>query len=373
MSRCRDEADEGQQLGGPGLRLPLLPAERRSPADGGQHPGPGAAVAPDQHVLQGAHVGEQADVLERAGHARLGDPGRVAGQLLAPVEDLARRRLQQPGEAVEERGLARPVGPDEADDLPLAHVEVDVVHRHQPAEALGDLPGLEDGLGGGASTGRWRRSRRARHGRARWGAGGVGPALLVPELPLPAPAGDDALGPEPHHQDQGRPEEQEPLVLERPQLLGDDEQGGRAQQRPRDAAHPAQHHRRHQQDRLQERVRVGRHLGGDVGVHRPRGPGHEGADGEGQQLEADGVDAHGRGRHLVLPDGHPRPADAAGVEPAEGEDGEGQQDQLDEVVVGEPGQGDAEQLVAGPEVVVADGQVGHAGDPVGAPGEAVPG
>ena len=114
------EADEGQQLGGPGLRLPLLPAEGGPPADGGEHPGPGAAVAADEDVLQGAHLGEQADVLERPGDAGLRHPGRVVGQLPAPVDDPARRRLQQPGEAVEERGLARPVGPDEAHDLALA-------------------------------------------------------------------------------------------------------------------------------------------------------------------------------------------------------------------------------------------------------------
>src|SRR5262249_17384350 len=49
---------------------------------------------------------------------------------------LARRRLELAGEQVEERGLPRAVGPDDAHDLAAAQVERDVVDGGEPAEPL---------------------------------------------------------------------------------------------------------------------------------------------------------------------------------------------------------------------------------------------
>ena len=72
-------------------------------------------------------------------------------------------------------------------------------------------------------------------------------------------------------------------------------------------------------------------------VDGPGRAGEERADREGEQLEADRVDAHRGGGDLVLADRHPGAADPAGVEPGEREDDEEEQYELDGVVVGEAG------------------------------------
>ena len=58
--------------------------------------------------------------------------------------DPSGRRVVDPGDDVEEGGLARPVRADQADDGLLGDGEVDAVDRDQAAEPLGDLLGLQD-------------------------------------------------------------------------------------------------------------------------------------------------------------------------------------------------------------------------------------
>ena len=94
---------------------------------------------PTMHVLEHGHRLEQLDVLERARDAGLGDDVRRLRGDVAPVEhDLTRRRLVEAGHAVEERRLAGAVGADDRDDRLVRDGEVDVVDRHEAAEALGD-------------------------------------------------------------------------------------------------------------------------------------------------------------------------------------------------------------------------------------------
>ncbi len=71
-------------------------------------------------------------------------------------------RLLHAGGDVEQRRLAGPVRPDEADDLPVLQVEADVVHRQEPAEADADVTQLDrrDGR-------RWRAARARAAGSAR--------------------------------------------------------------------------------------------------------------------------------------------------------------------------------------------------------------
>ena len=57
----------------------------------------------------------------------------------------------EPADHVEQRGLARPVGPDDGEDLALAHVEAHAVDRLHAAEGLGDLADLELRAHGGPS------------------------------------------------------------------------------------------------------------------------------------------------------------------------------------------------------------------------------
>src|SRR5581483_8690200 len=52
--------------------------------------------------------------------------------------DLATRRLQDAGNEVERRGLARAVRPDQRHDLPCRDFKADVIDGHEPAELLAD-------------------------------------------------------------------------------------------------------------------------------------------------------------------------------------------------------------------------------------------
>ena len=109
-----------------------------------------AAVASDHDVFEHGHGREQADVLERAGHAERGDlvglhavEGRGAGGLAVAFGqvklDGAFGGQVDAGDAVEERRLPRPVGADERDDLLPVDREIHLVKRAQAAEVLGQV------------------------------------------------------------------------------------------------------------------------------------------------------------------------------------------------------------------------------------------
>ena len=110
-----------------------------------------------------------------------------------------------------------------------------------------------------------------------------------------------------------------------------------------------------------------------VRLDRARHPGQEGAAGEGEELEAEDVDAHRLGGLLVLADGHPAATDPAVVQPDEDQDDQAEHEQQQEVVVGEAAQRDAEQLVGLAEVEPEQDQVGDGRDAVGAVGQVRPG
>ncbi|MNF70029.1 hypothetical protein D3C84_519280 [compost metagenome] len=82
-------------------------------------------------------------MLEGAHYALAGD--EMAGQsldLLATVADGATGRAIETGQAVEDGGLARPVGAYDGDHLALVHIQLDAVDRQQAAEAhrqIGDI------------------------------------------------------------------------------------------------------------------------------------------------------------------------------------------------------------------------------------------
>ena len=115
----------------------------------------------DEYIVEHGLGLPQADVLERARHAELGDPvGRrvehgqlnefsgllalvillhlalrmVADDRLAHEADLTVRRLIHAGDGVERCGLARAVGTDERDDLALVDLKAQVVDGDDAAE-----------------------------------------------------------------------------------------------------------------------------------------------------------------------------------------------------------------------------------------------
>ena len=111
------EAAELEQLVGLLPRGALLALQRRRLEHRAQDPALQPRVHADEHVLERGHALEEADVLERAPDAALGDRvRRLAGDVVAVEDDLARGRLVDAGEHVEERRLAGAVRPDQADD-----------------------------------------------------------------------------------------------------------------------------------------------------------------------------------------------------------------------------------------------------------------
>ena len=103
-----------------------------------------ARVHAHEHVLDGRHVLEEPDVLEGAADAQRRDlVGAQSHEGDATEPDGALLRHVEPGEDVEEGGLARAVGADDGRDPALLELEVHVVERGQSAELLGDPARLE--------------------------------------------------------------------------------------------------------------------------------------------------------------------------------------------------------------------------------------
>ena len=116
----------------------------------------------------------------------------------------ARGRVVDPGDDVEERGLARAVRPDQADDRAARDVEADVVDRDQAAEPLGDVLARIEQRCRPPVT--WRSSVERRSRRASWLAdqGHLAEVVGGMELPLASSGREEALGSEQHHQRPGR-------------------------------------------------------------------------------------------------------------------------------------------------------------------------
>ena len=71
----------------------------------------------DQDILDGAHIGEQADILVRARDASISDlVGSQADQRFPVEKDIARFRFVETGDAIIEGGLPGAVWADDAED-----------------------------------------------------------------------------------------------------------------------------------------------------------------------------------------------------------------------------------------------------------------
>src|SRR5437773_2090998 len=100
----------------------------------------GAPVeTPDAHVVEGREPGERPHELERPRDA-LGahTVGRPAGDITVAEADRAAVRHQGPGDQVEERRLAGPVGTHDPDQLAVRDGEADLADRAHSAERLRD-------------------------------------------------------------------------------------------------------------------------------------------------------------------------------------------------------------------------------------------
>src|SRR3984957_9124997 len=117
-----------------------------------------AEAGADLAVLQHRHLGERLHDLVRAGEAATRDVvGLVAGDVGAGEHDAAGVRREDAVDQVEQGRLAGAVRPDQAEDLALAHLEREVAHGLQAAEALAHLGEREDRR---HSSTRWLRGKR---------------------------------------------------------------------------------------------------------------------------------------------------------------------------------------------------------------------
>ena len=181
---------ELQQFQGPGPGFGLLLRGTPGAENGRQGPAAGAAVAGHHHVFQGAGAAKQADVLEGAGDAHGRNAvGRLPVDGLALKRDGARIGRVHPGNQVENRGLARSVGPDEAGDFALVHVQVHPVHGLAGPQRQAHPPQL-------------RASGRPLPGRRR---AGRPPAAAPGERVRRCAADDQPFGPENHQGHQHAP------------------------------------------------------------------------------------------------------------------------------------------------------------------------
>src|SRR5215469_5982245 len=114
---ARPFAEDGEEIEHVGEALGQLGPRRRG-------------VRAQEQVLPHRHEGEEPPAL---GHLHDAAPDPIVGgdarEVLPGELDAPRARGERAGDHPEGRGLARGVGPDESEDLPLLHVEADAMER----------------------------------------------------------------------------------------------------------------------------------------------------------------------------------------------------------------------------------------------------
>src|SRR5688572_12545666 len=160
---ARTDADIVEELERAPFYGALLFQGRAVAQDRSDHTAPGAHVAPDHHVFERRKVGEQADVLERARNPGCGDAvGREPGDVSAGEGKPSVVRRVDTGEDVEERGLSRAIGADEAEHLARRDAEGNLLQRLHAAEALADARRFEERAHSGCPAGASLRSASSR-------------------------------------------------------------------------------------------------------------------------------------------------------------------------------------------------------------------
>ena len=192
-----------------------------------------------------------------------------------------RRRRQHAGQQVEERGLARPVGPDDRAQLAGPDLEIHPVDRGEAPEGLAEPPALEQATVGGAAAGARLREplglRRPDLGRVgrRW----------TPAGEQPGERAHDPVGQEEDDQHERPPDEDLPVLEVLAQEVAHPDEDAGADERAEQGAGPAE--QGHDEDRA-------RHLPVDVlDRHELQ---HDGEEGPGQPRE-EPRDREGREPH----------------------------------------------------------------------------
>ena len=138
LVRQAGQADKIQPMPRRRQRLALLPGHLRRAQPVGPETLAGLAARRHHHVLQHAHLGERTRDLEGSGqaggkHRAGGAPGNAHAIQQHPTG----RGRHEAGQAVEQRGLAGPIGPDQAADGARLQGKRDLVDRLVAAEMFG--------------------------------------------------------------------------------------------------------------------------------------------------------------------------------------------------------------------------------------------
>ena len=143
-----------QQVPGLGLEPAPVAASVGQPIAEGSRCGVLRECAPTMVFSMTVKRREQRQVLERPGDALAHDLVAAQGQHVDTVEgDRALGRAVDPGHAVEQRGLAGTVRPDQPTDLVVGDGEADLVERRDPAEAEYYIPDVEHSPASGSQDG----------------------------------------------------------------------------------------------------------------------------------------------------------------------------------------------------------------------------
>ena len=106
---------------------------------------PVARLVGEEDALGDAQVGDEIELLVDRRDPALERSRRVSRrERLAQEDDLAARRLERAGDALDQRRLARAVGPEQAVNLRLEHLEVDALERLHARELLDQVANLEN-------------------------------------------------------------------------------------------------------------------------------------------------------------------------------------------------------------------------------------
>ena len=268
-----------------GTRVGRRAPGREGAADRAEAPPPEG----DLEVLPHRQVLEELGGLVGAGDAGARDGlGGEARHLPLAEPHRARLRAEVAADQVEDGGLPGAVRADDARDRARLGAERDPVHRDHPAE--GDLEPVDgEGLAG-AGPGEERADvERPRPGRARVDA--PEPALDLAHHPAGGRDEDD---------EEQHPDEEEPVLGEGGEELGEQHHDEGADDGPEDGSDPADDGDEEEEDRLEERERLGADELRQGGEDRPRDPRDRGRQRERGGSDHDRIEPERPGRELRI-------------------------------------------------------------------------
>src|SRR5262245_3924856 len=148
-ARQKAIAEDFEDLERARYRALLLRTNTGWSEDGAQHASLETHVLAHEEVFEHAEVVEEPDVLKGPRHPSGHDlVGRPPGDFPSVEAHAPRVRPDHASDQVEQRRLARPVRPDDADELPGVDVEVDIGSGGYPPKLLGEALDLKERVSG---------------------------------------------------------------------------------------------------------------------------------------------------------------------------------------------------------------------------------